>query len=154
MKKILLLSVTILMLCSGCSDRPEYSKFISINGDWTYDDSLIYSFDVDSPSDVYDLFFSLDYLTDFGYENIYVKIKTEYPSDKSTEDVVSLNLTDGSGTFLGDCNSFSCDIDILLQEKFKFKENGNHVITISQYGRKDSLSGVRSGELKLYKRKS
>ena len=154
MKRVLILSFFLFTMLTSCGDRPDYSKFIAINGDWTFDNPLVYSFDIDSPEEVYDLFLRLKYSTDFGYQNIYVKITTEYPAGEPTEDVVSLNLTDGSGSFLGDCNSSSCEIDILLQEKFKFKQPGSHKITISQNGREANLSGVQSGELKLYKHKS
>lgn len=146
-----LLFIVSIFLLIGCGDGPKYSEKISITeGKWTYKTPLVYSFDVNSSESLHDLFFSLTYGANFGFQNIYVKIITEYPSSDSTEDVVSLNLTDGSGTFLGDCNSSKCTIDILLQEKFRFKETGKHTISIYQHSRENELNSVFSGELKLF----
>jgi gliding motility-associated lipoprotein GldH len=96
---------------------------------------------------------SMTYGLDFDYQNIYVKIETHYPSGELTEDILSLNLTDGMGIFLGDCNSSKCEIDILLQEKFKFKEKGEYTITIIQNGREENLEEIYGAELQLFKNK-
>ena len=138
------------LLMSSCGEKPVFSKNIDIGGSWSYSNELQFPIDIDQLDQSYDLIFSLTYGTDFGYQNIYVKIITQYPSGKKEEDILSLNLTDGSGLFLGDCSSSKCEIDLLLQERFKFNEKGQHVITIIQNGRKDNLEGVFGAELKLF----
>jgi len=136
---------------SGCGNDASYSEKESIpKGAWTYENPLVYQFDVKSSETLHDLFFSLTYGVDFGYQNLYVKIITEYPNQPSIEDVVSLNLTNGAGSFLGSCNGSNCTTDILLQEKFRFKESGSHKTTIYQHSREEILQGVFAGELKLY----
>lgn len=138
---------------TSCSDRPVISISQSINGDWNYDSPLIYSLDIQSDDTVYDLILELTYSTDFNYQNIYVNIETQYPNGEKVDDVISINLTDGAGTFLGNCNNKECDIEILLQEKFKFKDIGTHIISISQHSRKENIPGISEGKLKLFKRK-
>lgn len=139
------------LLVISCGDSPKYSKDISIpDGKWTYENPLIYDFEVESTEVLNDLFLSIKYGTDFGYENIYVKIVTEYPTKETTEDVLSLNLTNGSGSFLGDCNSSTCTTDILLQERFRFEEKGKHTIKIYQHGRDAILEPVFGGELRIF----
>lgn len=137
----------------GCGHSPKYSKKQTItNGQWEYEDPLIYDFDIESAEVLHDLFFSIKFGTDFGYQNLYIKIITEYPTKESIEDVVSLNLTNGAGSFLGDCNSSSCTTDILLQESFRFMETGKHTIKIYQHSRDAILESVLSGELKLFEK--
>ena len=143
----------ILMLFIGCSEKPVFAKKINIEGDWTYSKELSYAIEIDQLDDTYDLILSLTYGTDFAYQNIYVKIKTQYPNGKEIKDVLSLNLTNGSGLFLGDCSSSRCVIDLLLQENFKFTEKGKYEITIIQNGREENLEDVYAAELKLYKLK-
>ena len=151
MRLVHFLSIALLfILIIGCNERPLFSKKIDIEGTWNYDNKLTFPIEVDNLELEYDLILSLTYGTDFGYQNIYVKILTQYPSGNETEDILSLNLTDGAGIFLGDCNSSKCEIDILLQEKFKFKENGDHVITIVQNGREENLESVYGAEIKLF----
>lgn len=137
----------------GCGNGPKYSKNQTIpNGQWEYENPLIYDFEIESKDVLNDLFFSINYGTDFGYQNIYVKIITEYPTKESIEDIVSLNLTNGAGSFLGDCNSSKCTTDILLQENFRFTEKGKHRIKIYQHSRDEKLESVFGGELKLFEK--
>lgn len=135
----------------GCGESPVFAKKIKLDGKWSYNEKLVFPVDVENLDHTYDLILSVTYGTDFGYQNIYVKITTQYPSGKEDEDILSLNLTNGSGIFLGDCNSSECEIDLLLQEKFKFNEEGQHVIIIEQNGRTENLENVFAAELKLYR---
>lgn len=137
----------------GCGGRAKYSKNQSIQkGEWKYDDPLTYDFEVESTETLNDLFLSLKYGTNFGYQNIYVKIVTDYPTKESIADIVSLNLTNGTGSFLGNCNSTTCTTDILLQENFRFKEKGKHTIKVYQNSRKEKLESVFGGTLKLFEK--
>lgn len=134
----------------GCGEKPVYSEVHEISGAWKYDQPLSFTFDISDVSQYYDLILGLTIGQEYGYQNIYVKIVTEYPDNTKNEDIVSLNVTDGSGSYLGSCNSKECVLDILLQEKFKFKSAGKHVISIFQNGRNPNLEEVRQLELKLY----
>lgn len=140
----------LIFIISGCTDRPMYAKKMKIDGVWSYDNKLDFPIEIKQLDLTYDLILSLTYGRDFGYQNIYVKIFTKYPGGKIVEDILSLNLTDGSGIFLGDCNSTKCEIDILLQEKFKFKEEGDYTISIHQNGRDENLDNIFGVELKLF----
>ena len=147
----IIFSLLLVVLISGCSEKPLYSEKVDINGNWNYSDKLSFPFEIDQLDLAYDMIFSLTYGVDFGYQNIYVKILTQYPNGEETEDILSLNLTNGTGIFLGDCNSSKCKIDFLLQEQFKFKEKGNYIITIIQNGREEKLDDIFGAELKLFK---
>ena len=137
----------------GCGAGAKYSKNQSIlDGQWKHENPLTYEFDVESTEVLNDLFLSLKYGMDFGYQNIYVKIVTDYPTKATIEDIVSLNLTNGSGSFLGNCNNSTCTTDILLQENFRFKEIGKHTIRIYQHSRNAVLQSVFSAELKLFEK--
>lgn len=153
--RIIKLIVFIFFSCliMGCGNGAKYSKNQSItNGLWKHDNPLTYDFEVESTETLNDLFLSLKYGTNFGYQNIYVKIVTDYPTKESVKDIVALNLTNGSGTFLGNCNSSTCTTDILLQENFRFKEKGKHTIRIFQHSRNAELQSVFGGELKLFEK--
>ncbi len=141
------------LLFNSCGEKPIFAKKINIEGSWSYSNELSFPFEIENLDKTHDLVLSLTYGLDFSYQNVYVKIITQYPSGKQDEDILSLNLTNGQGIFLGDCNSSRCEIDLLLQEKFKFNEKGDYIITIIQNGRKDNLENVHAAELKLYNQK-
>ena len=146
---IVLLSFFV-VLSTGCGEKPIFAEKIDLGGNWSYNDRLSFPIEIDQLDLTYDLVLSLTYGQEFGYQNIYVKIITQYPNGKKDEDILSLNLTNGQGIFLGDCNSSTCEIDLLLQEKFKFNQEGKYVITILQNGRVENLENVFAAELKLF----
>lgn len=135
----------------GCGDSPVYSKYLSVEEPWKHESPLQYEIDIKSETEYYNLVLALSYGTDFGYQNLYVKITTEYPNKSTAEDIVSFNLTDGSGSFLGDCNSSKCVADIFLQENFRFQSSGKHIIRIYQNSRDPELEGIIGAEMKLLK---
>lgn len=139
-----------LVVFTSCGEKPIYSKKINIEGSWAYANELSFPLNVEDINLNYDLVLSLTYGIDFGYQNLYVKIFTKYPSGKITEDILSLNLTDGNGLFLGDCNSSKCTVELLLQEKFKFNEAGDYTIKIAQNSREDNLDEIDAVALKLF----
>ncbi|MEM9547671.1 MAG: hypothetical protein AAGA77_16945 [Bacteroidota bacterium] len=150
--RILTVAICFIAICfaTGCKPKPLIAKKIEIGGTWSYANELSFPLEIDRLDDTYDLMLSLTYGTDFSYQNIYVKIITEYPNGKKDEDILSLNLTNGQGLFLGDCGSTKCKIDLLLQERFKFSEAGKYSITIIQNGREEQLDNIYAAELKLY----
>jgi len=141
------------LLIGSCGPRPIYESTKQIEGKWEYEKALPFDFNISDHSISYDLILKLDYSTSFAYKNLYVKIETEYPDKSKTEDIVSLNLTDRMGAFQGKCNSNSCETDILLKEKFKFKEPGAYTIAISQHSREEKLAGIKEASLMLFERK-
>lgn len=130
----------------------EYAEKISItNNVWTYDQVLDFQFEVQDTTQKYDLILSVNHDFEFAHQNFYAKFITTYPSMKKIEDVVSIELGNNFGKWMGDCNSSTCAIDILLQEKTYFKDQGKHQISIVQNNRIDSLNGINSIEFKLLK---
>lgn len=145
--------ILMVVIFIGCGEKPIYSKKINTEGSWTYANELSYPIAITDINLNYDLILSLTYGIDFSYQNLYVKIFTHYPSGKIDEDILSLNLTDGNGLFLGNCNSSKCTVDLLLQENFKFNEAGDYTIKISQNGREDKLENIYGLALKLFEAK-
>ncbi|MDF1698698.1 MAG: hypothetical protein P1U56_22790 [Saprospiraceae bacterium] len=151
MKKSIYISfIFCCILLTQCSISPQYSKKIELDGVWSYSNALEYKLNIDQLETTYDLVLSLNYGLDFSYQNLYVNILTQNPNGTVSEDLLSLNLTNGSGFFLGDCNSSTCTIDILLREKFKFKEKGEYLISIEQHGREENLQSIYSAKLQLF----
>lgn len=143
----------ILFALIGCGEKPIISVDAEVDDQWPYEKSMDFDFSIANIDASYDMFLSLEYAPDFGYQNLYVNIETNYPKGSKTEDVVSLNLTDGMGSFLGGCNSTRCVTDILLRENFKLQEKGDYQLKIYQHSREKNLEGVIGGKLKIFKRK-
>lgn len=134
----------------SCDKGIVYQQNVKIEQEsWTYDAPLLYEFEVKDTTEYYELVTNIEYDHDFSYENFYVKITTEFPSGKSAFDVVSFQLANKMGGWIGDCSSKNCDTELILQNRFRFKEIGAHKLYIENYSR-DDLDGLNAISLKLY----
>lgn len=151
MNKAIILFVVLFMI--GCGPKVEYHKEIEVGDQWSYSEPMEYIFSVKDTTTVYNLEYLLTHSATYPYQNIYVKITTTYPDEKSIDDVLSLQLANTYGEFEGKCRSGKCTAPILLQERFRFKQMGQHTVTVSQYSREEEQSGIYSGELRLVESK-
>lgn len=136
----------------SCTTKVVYKHTVKIeNGFWTYENPAQFSFSVQDTSILYRLALNIEHGDDYPYENLYVKIHTEYPDQSTKADVVSLELADHSGLWNGACRRNTCRVNIPLQEKTYFSDPGDYTLQLEQYMREDSIPGIRSLELILVK---
>ena len=150
-RKIHLFSLlTIIVFTTSCSNGVVYSHKANVDGSvWNYNQELQFELDGIDTSSYYDLVLEVNHSPEFSFENLYTRIGTQFPSGESIKDIVSLQLADNMGTWLGNCNSSTCTTELLIQEKFRFKEIGQHKITLENYSR-EALKGIHFIEMKLY----
>lgn len=133
----------------GCGPKIEFQKEINVGDEWSYSEHMDFTFFVKDTSQVYNLEYLLTHSETYPYQNLYVKINTTYPDGKVIDDILSLQLASTYGEFEGKCASQKCTAPILLQERFRFRQLGQHSVSITQYSRKEDQVGVYSGKLRL-----
>lgn len=144
---IFVIWIMMLIGFTGCKQEGWYVETVAVDNPWMYDDPIIFEFDVEGKDDSsHEMLLRLKHAQSYGYQNLYVKIKTTFPDKEIVEDVVSLDLTDGRG-YAGTCSGGACEVDILLRSAFKFKQSGDYTLSIEQYGREEGLEGIISATL-------
>lgn len=136
----------------SCKQSSVYSHEEAVPDPWDYDTPLVYEFESTDTLTHHQMALVINHDKDFGYQNVYVKIETEFPQAEKTTSVVSLDIGNQKGMFEGDCSGSSCEVEILLKSDFRFEEVGPYKISISQYGRTDELQGINSAELIIRKK--
>lgn len=111
---------------------------------WAYADSLRYAFRIDDSTQVYDLHLLVDHTEALPFQNVYVRLTTVFPGGERRTEVVSLQLAENTGTWLGDCRGEACTLDIPIQQGAYFSQVGPYELTLTQYTRRDTLPGVRA----------
>ena len=140
----------ILITLSACETGVMYQHTEKLDNEkWAYDSELVYNVEALDTSKYYELVVIIKYDIDFSYANFYTKITTEFPSGEKLDDVVSFQLADKMGSWIADCSGSTCTSDLILQTDFRFKEAGDHKISIENFSREE-LVGIKSIELKLY----
>ncbi|MFM2392360.1 MAG: hypothetical protein RLZZ546_337 [Bacteroidota bacterium] len=146
---------TLLLCISACGPKVIYNqKLIIKDGKWVNTDIFNFSFEIIDDKQEYDIFLHVSHDEKFEYQNLYVKIKTVFPDKKSTEDIVSLEMSDGTGKSYGKCSGDQCETAIQLQSKVKFKQKGKHELFLNQYSRAQMVEGIESLTLKIIEVKS
>lgn len=146
----LLLSIFFLFFLTACGPKYAINKTYEIvNSAWSYADSLRFEFEIADTVTIYDLSLDVKHATDFGFQNLYTRIHTQFPDGTRLSKPLSLELADKAGIWQGDCNSTSCTIEIPIQEGAYFNQAGKYVITVEQFMRDSVINGVQSVTLKV-----
>jgi len=114
------------------------------DGNWIHGDVRSMTFDVQDTTVTYRLDLDVTHTTDYGYQNLYVRTVTNYPSGKAVTSVTSLELAEKDGTWAGDCSGKTCSLRLPLQAHFTFPEPGHYTWSIEPYMRTDTVRGIRS----------
>ena len=139
--------IGIIMILS-CNNDIIYTKKIEIEHSAWYDyDALNFEFDMQDTNSMYELGLEVEHAVNYGFENVYLKIKTVYPNDKIIEEPLSLELAGKGGNWYGDCSSTNCKLKIILQDKTLFRPAGVYRLEFSPYNREQPIAGIKSLKL-------
>ena len=129
----------------SCQTDVLYTETIEIpNASWVDSQKLSFEFDVEDSTVLYQLVVNLKHSVEYAYENLYVNIRTVYPNGKIIEDPLSLEMADHAGRWFGQCNSKTCTLNIMLQEKALFRPKGHYQIIFEPYMREQPIKGIHS----------
>ncbi len=138
------------MSMSSCGENYVFDeeKIIDQAG-WSYQDSVSFAVDIKDTTKVYCLYLDIVHDTEYSNQNLYVYINTEFPNGERPGKRLSINLSENSGRWYGDCGKTNCVLRANLQPRAFFNELGKHTFTVKQYMRTDPLQGIESLSLKI-----
>jgi gliding motility-associated lipoprotein GldH len=132
-------------LLSFSSCGPNYifdtKKEISEAG-WAYADPASFSFSIEDTAKIYNLWLEVGHTPSYASQNLYTRIQTVFPDGNKLKEVVSLELADKSGQWLGTCNGQTCALKVPLQMGTYFNQIGEYTLELEQFMRRDSLKGI------------
>ena len=147
--RIVIFCVCSILICA-CSDNTLYDHTIEFdNSIWKYETPANFEFDIADNAKRYDLFLDIDHSPEYAFENLYLRINTEFPDKSTASDTLSIEMVNNQGAWVGKCRSDICDLTVFLQENTRFKNVGNHKISIEQFTRESALNGIKSISFRL-----
>lgn len=153
MKSILYISILFIFLLTSCGPNVIYEQNHIIGDSWSYENTIDFNFEINDPAKEYDLLLTVVHEADFGYQNIYTKIKTTYPTGEEFISPLSIEFASKMGSWLSKCNSKECTLHLLLRDDVKFKDIGEYKISFIQDTRESNLQGIQSMGLSLIETK-
>ena len=148
MKYYFLVFASCLFFMTSCEKGVVYEHEVKIDGIWDYEKSLDYAIPIQDTTTRYDLIAKVSHDADFSYQNFYVALTTSFPDGKALTDDVSFQLADGMGSWQGKCNGATCQVELVLQQRFRFQQIGDYVLSIRNNSREE-LTGINAVELRL-----
>ncbi len=140
-----------LILCLfACSEAVFYQQSYDLSPDgWSYEDKQQFSFESIDSLSTYDI--TLDILHDdaYGYENLYILIKTTFPDGQLVEDMVSIPFLSPTGSWQGKKHQENRLLRVYLQQQVKLQQVGTYSISIEQHSRDKVLQGIKQLSLSL-----
>ena len=134
----------------SCGPDYAYKKSFEIGDQaWAYADTLDFDFRIEDTTLIYNLYLEVEHTRDYGFQNLYTRIHTRFPDGARLSELLSLELADKTGFWLGDCRGEICTLRIPIQEGAYFNQAGAYTIQLEQYMRVDPLPGVRAMALLL-----
>jgi len=152
MTKSNILTITFFALLTfiGCKEDFYFESERVLTADqWSYQDSLDFTFSIADTSALYNLYLDINHSTEYPYQNVYLNVATLFPSGKRIKERLPIDFADKTGRWYGNCDSEWCKLRVNLQQDAFFNEIGKHTITLEQNMRVNPLPGIRQLSIKL-----
>ncbi len=149
---LLILMILPLIVLDSCKCKYQFQQEILIpKSNWDTSQIIRFNWQIEDTSSWYNLNLQLKHSLDLSYQNLYVKSSTRFPDQTTKEQILSFELFDQSGKPTGNCSCDKCETEIELLPKFKFPGIGSYDLSLEQFSRDTSISGIHSFELRLTK---
>lgn len=149
--RISILLVACLMI--GCDKNRVYEKNVGVK-EYKWDNSVTFHFDVeiDDTISLYNLFLNIRHTNNYPFTNLWVNLKTTFPSGRSGDTKQQLVLGDNKrGKWNGDCMNDICDAQLVIWEMSSFPEYGEYRFEVSHLMRTNPLPSIMDVGLRLEK---
>lgn len=158
MKAALLLLIPVILFFSSCTEINLYEKHAAIPAhEWKADYKPQFTFDIQDTTAVYDVMLVLRHTEKYGYNNIWLKLTIQSPSDSSQtiriEKTLATNKDGWLATAMDDIYDHRISINNELAENnVSFKTPGEYTFTLQQDMREDPLLHVMNAGLRVEKK--
>ena len=137
---------------SSCTDDTVYDEYKNIkNNSWDYADSIKFEVAIEDTSEHYNLYVNLRHNFYFDWRNIWVKVITIYPNNKTEISSVNLPLSEADGKWFGKNSGDICNVRIGIQQNAVFPQKGNYKFIILQDMRQNPLPKIIDVGLRVEK---
>ncbi|HJW28216.1 MAG TPA: gliding motility lipoprotein GldH [Saprospiraceae bacterium] len=143
--RAVILGVIFLLGLSACRhDIMVRQKWKWNDHQWINGDTKTITLNATDTLTVYAMDLDLNWEKDYGFENLYIRTKTVFPSGKIVTSITSLEMAEKDGSWAGRCGGHACKLQFPLQKKFTFPEIGQYSWSIEPYMRVDTVKGINS----------
>ena len=150
--RIFFIFIGYLLVFSSCGKQHFHIQESTLeDAIWRSSDTLDFEFSIKDTTSRYDIQLGIEHFDEYTFQNLYLKILTDFPDGKQLDQVLSVDLADSKGQWHGKCSGRKCKLGVVLQQNAIFNQIGIHHIRLAQYMRQEQVSGIESVSLILNK---
>ena len=147
---ILLILPILFIACNGY----QYDEQRKIkDAEWTYKDLVEFNFEISDTNSLYNIYLEVTHDAAYTAQNLYAKVFVTFPDSKERNQLVSMELADGRGEWLGKCASKKCTRRIPFMPNAAFDQIGKYKLKFEQFSRLEKVKGIESLRLIVEKLK-
>jgi len=142
--KLSIISFTAIFSLISCDNSFVYDQYEQVNGTWNVNQPFTFEYEAIDTVNPYDYFINLRVNKDFPYNNLFLIVETEFPSQQITIDTIQYQMAEPDGKLLGKGFSDTKESKLWFRENTAFSEKGLHKFKISQAVRElGKVDGVK-----------
>lgn len=131
--------------CLACDGNRVFDDYQHMeNSKWNRDAPVSFQFAILDTVSKNELFIQIRNTEEYGFNNLFVITRLEYPNGFQEIDTLEYKMTDDFGNWLGNGYTNIKENKLFYKESFVFPVSGNYNITIQQAMRKrDQVEGIQ-----------
>lgn len=123
------------VLFISCDDKRFYDEYVNLEGKWTKNDKVEFSFEQKDTTSLYNMFVTVRNNNDYPFNNLFLIVKFSQPDNVVKIDTLEYLMANPDGTLLGDGVTDTKHSKLWYKENFKFSKSGKYAVSISQANR-------------------
>jgi len=136
----------------SCGEIGGYQAFHSIENDnWNRNDTAHFVIDIKDTTSKYQWNYLLRHKVDYAYQNLWVTGKIVCPNDSIIPIHQNVKLGDKNGIWYGNGLSNIMNVEVPIQENFKFPHAGEYHFYLLQNMRENPIEGIIDFGIKIKK---
>ena len=144
--------IALMFLLVACDSNRILEENMAIGGDgWNVKDKVKMELDVVDPSQSTNFYVNVRHAEDYGYSNLFLFIKTIFPSGDMAVDTLECILADGNGNWLGSGVGDVYGNQIPFKKNVRFPTTGKYKFEIEHGMRVDVVPLIMDVGLRIEK---
>jgi gliding motility-associated lipoprotein GldH len=148
-KGINLFLLLFVVFFTSCDDKRFFDDYIELDGKWTKEDKVAFSFEQKDTINLYNMFVTVRNNNEYPFSNLFVIVKLNQPDNVVKIDTLQYLMANPDGTLLGEGITNTKHNKLWFKENFKFSKSGKYTLLIEQANREtgsakgvDALEGI------------
>lgn len=139
-----LILLLVVFLISGCRNNVyrQWEENLFKNYVWEKDKVVKFEPVIEDTERNYTIILGLRHIFGFSLPELPVELTIESPDGDVISQNYSIRILDEKGGEIADCSGSLCDIEMVIENDFRFEVPGKYLFTVSQNSEFEKLAGI------------